>query len=133
MKEYSAHVSGVSYRGRSLCLAPDSLAQNLQKTQCWLMRAIKASPGSEYVEIRNPLLICFEEDGRTLVHIHPSEFTPTHEQFGIVICDLVCHVALNFCVPESAVWEWVDKERFNPTDEVTGPVMDGNIDVFIRN
>jgi hypothetical protein len=94
---------------------------------------MKTSPGSEHVEIRNPLLIYFEVDGKTLVHIHPSELTPTHEQFGIVICDLVRHVALNFSVPESAVWEWVDKERFNPTGEVTGQVMDGNIDVVNRN
>jgi hypothetical protein len=36
--------------------------------------------------------------------------------YGILICDLVRHVANAFEVNESAVWEWVDQERNRPTD-----------------
>ena len=38
-----------------------------------------------------------------------------------MICDLVRHVAGAFKVDEAAVWEWVEKERHNPTDQITTP------------
>jgi hypothetical protein len=73
------------------------------------------------MKIENPLVIMFEAPGGQVVcHIHPHK-NHTHEQYGILICDLVRHVAKAFKVPEDAVWEWVDKERYHHTSEITHP------------
>jgi hypothetical protein len=42
----------------------------------------------------------------------------SHEEYGILLCDLVRHIANAFKVDESDVWRWVDAERFNPTDVI---------------
>jgi hypothetical protein len=39
----------------------------------------------------------------------------------LLVCDLVRHVARAFKIEENDVWEWVDKERRNPTTEITNP------------
>ena len=54
-------------------------------------------------------------------HIHPSKNASSHQHYGLIICDLVRHVARAFKVGEDDVWEWVDKERLNPTTKVTRP------------
>jgi hypothetical protein len=41
--------------------------------------------------------------------------------YGLLIADLVRHVARAFKVGEDAVWEWVDKERGHPTTPITNP------------
>jgi hypothetical protein len=66
--------------------------------------------------IKSPLVVMFEEDKKIVCHIHPGE--KNHKHFGILICDLVRHVARAFKVDEDAVWEWVDKERREPTSDV---------------
>ena len=68
------------------------------------------------MRIENPLIICFEHDGKTITHLHPGE--RTHEQYGILIADIVRHIANAFKVREDEVWEWVDKERRHPTTDV---------------
>jgi hypothetical protein len=50
------------------------------------------------IVIEQPLVIMFEADGGIVCHIHPS----AHAVKG----------------DEADVWEWVDKERKNPTTEV---------------
>lgn len=70
------------------------------------------------IVIEQPLVIMFEADGGIVCHIHPSTKASSHEHYGLLICDLVSHVARAFKVDESDVWEWVDKERNNPTTEV---------------
>jgi hypothetical protein len=35
-----------------------------------------------------------------------------------VICDIVRHVARAFDVDEDAVWDWINRERFNPTTTI---------------
>jgi hypothetical protein len=72
------------------------------------------------LRIEKPLLLMFEEDGQTICHIHPTEGYD-HRQYGLLICDLVRHMACAFDVTEEEVWEWVDKERRNPTTEITQP------------
>jgi hypothetical protein len=72
------------------------------------------------LRIEKPLLLMFEEDGQTICHIHPTEGYD-HRQYGLLICDLVRHMACAFDVAEDEVWEWVDKERHNPTTEITQP------------
>ena len=73
-------------------------------------------------KIENPLLIMFaDQQGEVVCHIHPSEHCPTHETYGLLIADLVRHVARAFKVSEEDVWEWVDKERRHPTTKITNP------------
>ena len=71
------------------------------------------------MRIEQPLVIMFEADGQVVCHIHPSKIASSHEHYGLLICDLVRHVARAFKVDEADVWEWVDKERHNPTTGIT--------------
>jgi len=73
------------------------------------------------MRIEQPLVIMFEESQEIVCHIHPSEKANSHREFGLLICDLVRHVARAFKVEEADVWEWVDKERRRPTTEITRP------------
>jgi hypothetical protein len=69
------------------------------------------------MKIENPLVIVFENDGKLQTHLYPGE--RSHAQYGILIADIVRHVANAFNVHENDVWEWVDKERYKPTSPVT--------------
>jgi hypothetical protein len=74
------------------------------------------------MRIENPLVIIFEgSGGEVICHIHPSKNAKSHQHYGLIVCDLVRHVARAFKVDEKEVWEWVDKERHNPTTKVTNP------------
>jgi hypothetical protein len=86
------------------------------------------APGTEQVTMANktmriesPLVVMFEADGEIVCHIHPSKKASSHQHYGLLICDLVRHVARAFKVDEDAVWEWVDKERRRPTSEIRNP------------
>jgi hypothetical protein len=66
--------------------------------------------------VRQPLVIMFvNDDGKLECHIHPP-FDYTHEHYGLLVCDLVRHIAGMFNVPENKIWHWVEKERRHPTD-----------------
>jgi len=70
-----------------------------------------------HFEIADPLVVMFREpEGNVLCHLHPPEDW-THEHYGLLVCDLVRHVANAFKVDEDAVWDWVDQERHLPTDK----------------
>ncbi len=74
------------------------------------------------MRIEQPLVVMFEApEGGIVCHIHPSKAASSHQHYGILICDLVRHVARAFKVDEDAVWEWVDKERGRPTSAITRP------------
>ena len=62
-----------------------------------------------------------DKSGDVQCHIYPSERCPTHEEYGLLVADLVRHVARAFNVGEEDVWEWVDKERRHPTTAITNP------------
>src|SRR5437764_11662621 len=80
------------------------------------------SPPPGTFKIANPLLIMFaDQRGEVVCHLHPSEHCPTHESYGLLIADLVRHVARAFKVSEDDVWEWVDKERHHPTTKIVTP------------
>jgi hypothetical protein len=69
--------------------------------------------------ITNPLVIMYREPtGDVVTHVHPDE-TATYAGYGLLITDLVRHVALAFKVDEDDVWEWVDKERHHHTTDLT--------------
>jgi hypothetical protein len=68
--------------------------------------------------VKDPLVIMLhQEDGSVVCHIHPGKLD--HRAYGLIICDLVRHVATAFSVHEDDVWEWVDKERHQPTTKIT--------------
>jgi hypothetical protein len=69
--------------------------------------------------VERPLVIIYQaDDGNTIAHIHPP-FDWTHQHYGLLICDLVRHVAAVFHVPEDKIWYWVEKERRRPTTTTT--------------
>jgi len=73
------------------------------------------------MRIERPLVVMFEDpDGQIICHIHPGE-KHSYMSYGILICDLVRHVAGAFNVQENDVWEWVDKERNHHTTDITRP------------
>jgi len=76
---------------------------------------------NKMMRIESPLVIMFEDDGEIVCHIHPSKNASSHQDYGLLICDLVRHVARAFKVDEDDVWEWVDKERRRPTTEIRNP------------
>jgi hypothetical protein len=73
---------------------------------------------SKSFEIKNPILIVFGDDeGKLITRIHRPEGW-SHKHYGMLMADIVRHVARAFEVREDDVWEWVDKERDHPTTEV---------------
>ncbi len=79
---------------------------------------LKAMPE---MRLENPLVVMFlNETGAVTTHIHPAHGY-SHKHYGLIICDLVRHVARAYHVDEDDVWEWVEKERDRPTTEITNP------------
>jgi hypothetical protein len=68
------------------------------------------------LKIEKPLIICFENDGKTQTHLYTGEWS--YKEYGILIADVVRHVANAFNVQEDDVWEWVEKERYHQTSPV---------------
>ena len=64
-----------------------------------------------------PLVIIFESDDGVIFNIHPQGYH--YGCYGLLVCDLVSHIARAFGVEEDDVWEWVDRERKDPTAKVT--------------
>ena len=80
-----------------------------------------AEQQAEPMKIENPLVIIFKAPtGEIITHIHPSEECG-YAAYGLIICDLVRHVAKAHDVTEDQVWDWVDKERHMPTTDITVP------------
>lgn len=72
-------------------------------------------------EIRNPYVVMFgTPDKNVICHLYPQDGW-SYEHYGLLVCDLVRHVASMFDVDEDRVWEWVEKERFHPTSKVERP------------
>jgi hypothetical protein len=69
------------------------------------------------MKVEKPLIVSFVQDDKIQTHLWPGE--RTYKEYGILIADIVRHVANAFKVHENDVWEWVDKERDHPTDTVT--------------
>ena len=68
--------------------------------------------------IEQPLVLIFLEPGGSMItHLHPAEGF-SHESYGLIVCDLVRHIAAAFDVDEADVWEWVGKERRHQTSDI---------------
>jgi hypothetical protein len=74
------------------------------------------------MEINTPLVIMFKDKDtqNVICHLFPNENSYGYREYGLLVCDLVRHVANCFSVDQEQVWEWVDKERTKPTTPVTG-------------
>jgi len=73
------------------------------------------------MRIENPLFIVFRDPGgKVITHIHPPD-DYDHTHYGILICDLVRHVARAMKVSEDDIWTWVDKERDRLTSDIINP------------
>lgn len=72
------------------------------------------------MQIKTPLVIVFEDDASDKVNfrLHPSEKCNTYQGYGLLVSDLVRHIAKLFQVNEEQVWMWVDKERAKPTTPI---------------
>ena len=75
----------------------------------------------QVITVHSPYIMMYSDgnDGVTC-RIHPPKGY-TYEHYGLLVCDLVRHIARAFEVNEEAVWEWVGRERRNPTTEITIP------------
>jgi hypothetical protein len=82
-------------------------------------RQIFARHRDERMWIVRPLVIMYEQGDGVVCRVYPGKRTNSHREYGILICDLVRDVANAFKVDEDNVWEWVHKERRNPTSPVT--------------
>ena len=73
--------------------------------------------------IERPLVIMFENEhgeGRLLeCHLYPPA-DYTYEHYGLVIADLIGHVADHYKVSKEDVLEWVQKEIDRPTTKLEG-------------
>lgn len=74
---------------------------------------------SEPFIVKQPLLILFEDGGNTHCHIHPSP-DYTYQHYGLIIADVIRHVAAAYKVSEEDVFEWVQKEMDRPSTKLSG-------------
>jgi hypothetical protein len=77
---------------------------------------------TDRLQVDRPLVVMYRQDngGGIVCQIWPGE-TDGHEAYGLIIADLVRHVAKAFDVDEDDVWAWVDRERRKPTTTLTRP------------
>lgn len=67
---------------------------------------------------RNLVTITQQSDGKTLTYLNISDTGIDYRHLGLMVCDLVRHIAGAFKVQERAVWEWVFKEKDRPTTRI---------------
>jgi len=73
--------------------------------------------------IKQPYFIMFkDEQGKAVCRIHQDDDS-NYQEYGLLICDLVRHVARAFNVDEESVWEWIEKERDRPTTTIEGGMV----------
>lgn len=69
--------------------------------------------------IEHPWIIIDQPDGkgplRTVIAGPP---TAGYEEFSLLVCDLIRHIARAKHVPEEDVFLWVEREFFNPTTDL---------------
>ena len=68
--------------------------------------------------VTKPLIIMMEKDGGIECHIWPSADVNSPAAYGLIICDLVRHVAAQAAI--AAVGAWFDAEPVDPLLAVVG-------------
>lgn len=71
--------------------------------------------------VEQPYVIMFKPRGEKNIITHIYKGDIDHKGYGLLVCDLVRHVARAFDVDEDDVWEWVEKERRKPTTTFSSP------------
>lgn len=76
---------------------------------------------NEAIPIINPWVIVHQPGGlgspiETILGEPPNA---NHKQYGLLIADLIRHVAKAYDIDEANVFEWVQKEMDNPTSPIT--------------
>lgn len=70
-------------------------------------------------QVEQPYLMVFKAGKGYVVRIDTQgQFGP--DGYGLLICDLVRHGARAFGCDEQLIWDWVEKERDNPTARLEG-------------
>jgi hypothetical protein len=86
---------------------------------------------TEEVRILPTLVVMFEEpDGSISCKISRLQ-DYDHRCYGIIICDLVRHVAMACNVDEGDVWQCVEKERRKPATRITQPRAMGERNLLV--
>lgn len=75
---------------------------------------------SDRLLVDQPLVVMYEQDDQIVCRIWPRA-VDSHRTYGLLVADLVRHVARAFNVEEDEIWEWVDKERRRPTTNFSSP------------
>jgi hypothetical protein len=70
------------------------------------------------VAIRDPLVIMYKDDQNGVIcRLYPGSVK--YPAYAKLVCDLVGHIARAFDVSEDEVWELAEKERGNPTTNLS--------------
>ena len=69
------------------------------------------------MKIQDPLIIAFKNEDKIQTHLYPGGLG--YKEYGILIADIVRHVANAFKVSEDDVWGCVDKERYEPSTPIS--------------
>ena len=70
--------------------------------------------------IHDPLIVIYrpEEGGEAITLIMKSDLS--HRHFGLLVADLIRHIAAAYQVREEDVVEWVNREMNHPTTKIEG-------------
>lgn len=75
---------------------------------------------SDATIINQPWIIVYQaDDGKMITGLHPPE-SADYEQYGLLIADVIRHVARMYDVDEFDVFRWVEKEIDKPTTKIEG-------------
>lgn len=75
----------------------------------------------EKIQVKQPYVVMFKPEGQNDIVTHIFKGDLSYQGYGLLVCDLVRHVAAAFGVQEDDVWEWVEKERDHPTTDIKRP------------
>lgn len=83
--------------------------------------------------ISAPYVIVFEAEGSTQYHFHPPKEVAGNQGkgimfYGMLMSDIVRHVAQMYEVPPDTIWQAVDMERQAPTGNVEEVMKMGVLD-----
>lgn len=70
--------------------------------------------------IKQPYVIIYEgEENNVACELHaPKDFT--HQHYGLLIADLIRHVANHYKVDEDEILDWIKREIYTPTTKIDG-------------
>ena len=55
--------------------------------------------------VEDPLIMIYRQDEKIFFQLNPRDSYNRHESYGLLVCDLVRHIANSFQVEEEAVWK----------------------------